>query len=126
VANGLTLMRTGDGGHTGTYRSAGVVGLPGRVTDRLSVMRRVRQIAYVILFAGWMLPALLAQNARGRVATTPPDARSEIQRMAGIEPPPTPAQRTVTIFRTIAGVWCVVALIYAGTLTLRLRRTLVS
>jgi hypothetical protein len=100
--------------------------LPAPVIDRLSVMRRVRHIAYVILFAGWMLPALLAQNAHERVARTLPDARSEIERMTGIEPQPTPAQRTVTIFRTVAGVWFVVALIYAGTLTLRLRRTLVT
>jgi hypothetical protein len=89
-------------------------------------MRRFRQVAYAILFAGWMLPALLAQNARSRAATTAPRPRSHIERMAGIEPPPTPADRTVTIFRTIAGLWLVVALIYAGTLTLRLRRTLVS
>jgi hypothetical protein len=89
-------------------------------------MRRLRQIAYVILFAGWMLPALLAQHARARAARTPPDARANIERMAGIEPAPTPAQRTVTIFRVIAGVWFVVAVIYAATLTVRLRRTLVS
>ena len=94
--------------------------------DRLSVMRRLRQIAYVILFAGWMLPALLAQSARERAARTPPAPRSHIERMAGIEPPPTPADRTATIFRSIAGGWLLVALIYAATLTLRLRRTLVS
>jgi hypothetical protein len=107
-------------------QDAVVLGLPRRVIDRLSVMRRVRQIAYVILFAGWMLPALLAQHARERSARTPPDPRSQIERMAGIEPPPTPAQRTVTIFRAVAGIWFAVALIYAGALTLRLRRTLVS
>lgn len=89
-------------------------------------MRRLRQIAYVILFAGWMLPALLAQNARARAATTPPQPRGAFERMAGIEPPPTPADRTVTIFRTIGGLWFFVALIYAATLTLRFRRTLVN
>lgn len=89
-------------------------------------MRRLRQIAYVILFAGWMLPALLAQNARERAARTPANPRSRIERMEGIEAPPTPEERTATIFRAIAGLWFVVALIYAATLTVRLRRTLVS
>jgi hypothetical protein len=89
-------------------------------------MRRVRQIAYVILFVGWMLPALLAQNARERAARTTRQPRSYVERIAAVEPPPTPEERTATIFRAIAGVWFMAALIYAGTLALRLRRTLVS
>jgi hypothetical protein len=100
--------------------------LPKPVIDRLSGMRRFRQVAYAILFAGWMLPALLAQNASARAATAPPRPQSHLERMEGIEPPPTAAERTATMFRAIAGLWFVVALIYAGTLTIRLRRTLVS
>lgn len=100
--------------------------MPKTVIDRLSGMRRFRQIAYAILFVGWMLPALLAQSAGEKAATAPPRPRSHLERMQGIEPPPTPAERTATMFRAIAGLWFVVALIYAGTLTIRLRRTLVS
>jgi hypothetical protein len=87
-------------------------------------MQRLRQIAFVILFAGWMLPALLAQSARER-APRQPRERSHYEIVTGIEPPPAPADRVVTIFRTIAGLWFVVALVYAGTLTIRFRRTLV-
>jgi hypothetical protein len=89
-------------------------------------MRRFRQIAYVTLFAGWMLPAVLAQSARARAANVAPKPQTHLERIAGIEPPPTPAERTASMFRTIAGLWFVVALIYAGALTVRLRRTLVS
>jgi hypothetical protein len=89
-------------------------------------MRRFRQIAYVILFAGWMLPAILAQNAGARAAAGPPKPRTHLERIARIEPPPTPAERTASMFRAIAGLWFVVALIYAAALTVRLRRTLVT
>jgi hypothetical protein len=88
-------------------------------------MRRFRQIAYVILFAGWMLPAVLAQNARARAAKTAP-VRSRLELMIGVEPPPTPADRAASVFRGIAGVWFVFALVYAGVLTVRLRRTLLG
>jgi hypothetical protein len=87
-------------------------------------MQRLRQLAFVILFAGWMLPALLAQSARER-APKKARERSHFEVVTGIEPPPAPADRVVTIFRTIAGLWFVVALVYAGTLTIRFRRTLV-
>jgi hypothetical protein len=86
-------------------------------------MQRIRQIAFVILFAGWMLPALLAQSARERAPKTSRE-RSHFEIVAGIEPPPAPADRVVTVFRTIAGLWFVVALVYAATLTVRFRRTL--
>jgi len=86
-------------------------------------MERLRQVAFVILFAGWMLPAMLAQSARERAPKTPP-ARSNLEITAGVEPPPAPADRVVTVFRTIAGLWFLVALIYAGTLTIRFRRAL--
>lgn len=92
---------------------------------RLTDMRRVRQIAFVILFAGWMLPAFLAQAARER-SPRQPAVRPQVDLMPGFEPPRAPADRMVTIFRTIAGIWFVVALVYAGTLTVRLRRTLIS
>ena len=88
-------------------------------------MQRLRQIAFVILFVGWMLPAFLAQTARERAPRTP-HAPAPVELMAGIEPPPDPADRVVTIFRTIAGIWFFVALVYAGTLTIRLRRTLLG
>jgi len=88
-------------------------------------MQRLRQIAFVILFAGWMLPAFLAQAARERAPRTT-RAPTQVELMAGIEPPPDPADQVVTIFRTIAGIWFFVALVYAGTLTIRLRRTLIS
>jgi len=88
-------------------------------------MQRLRQIAFVLLFAGWMLPAMLAQSARERAPKTPPE-RSQMEILAGIEPPPAPADRVVTIFRTIAAVWFLVALAYAGTLTVRFRRTLLG
>jgi hypothetical protein len=88
-------------------------------------MQRVRQIAFVILFAGWMLPAFLAQTARERAARDAP-ALTQAELMAGFEPEPAPADRVVTIFRTIAGIWLFVALVYAGTLTVRFRRALIS
>ena len=88
-------------------------------------MQRLRQIAFVILFAGWMLRAFRAQRARERAPRTPP-AAAQVELMAGLEPPPAPADRVVTIFRTIAGIWFFVALVYAGTLTIRFRRTLIG
>jgi len=92
---------------------------------RLCVMHRVRQIAFVMLFAGWMLPAFLAQAARERAPRRAPE-QMQVDVMAGLEPEPDPADRVVTIFRTIAGIWFFVALVYAGTLTIRFRRTLIS
>ena len=86
-------------------------------------MQRIRQIAFVILFAGWMVPAFMAQAARERAPQRAPE-QMQVDLMAGLEPAPDPADRVVTIFRTIAGIWFVVALVYAGTLTVRLRRTL--
>ena len=88
-------------------------------------MQRFRQIAFVILFAGWMLPAMLAQSARARSPAKPRE-RTRVEIMTGVEPPPAQADRVVTIFRSIAGIWFMVALVYAGALTVRFRRTLLS
>ena len=100
-------------------------GLPSHDSTRLTVLQRLRQIAFVILFAGWMLPAFLAQAARERAPQRAPE-QMQVDVMAGLEPAAGPAGRVVTIFRTIAGIWFFVALIYAGTLTVRFRRTLIS
>jgi hypothetical protein len=89
-------------------------------------MQRLRRIALVILFAGWMLPALLAQVAHQREPKRAPRPKTRVELMGGVEPPPTPAERVTTMFRVTAGIWFFVALLYAGTLTLRLRRTLVN
>jgi hypothetical protein len=89
-------------------------------------MHRLRQIAFVILFAGWMLPAVLAQKARERATAGAPAPRSPVELITGIEPPPLPGDRVVSIFRAIAGLWFLIALIYAGVLTIRLRRTIVG
>jgi hypothetical protein len=88
-------------------------------------MRRFRQIAFAILFAGWMLPAFLAQGARSR-APKPVDPRSPLQIVAGVAPPPSsPVERLATMLNAIALIWFLLALVYAVVLTLRLRRTLV-
>ena len=93
-------------------------------------MERLRQIALVILFAGWMVPAVLAQKASERAALTahphPPPARRHMDRLTGVEPPPAPADRVLTMLRTIAGLWFLIALVYASVLTIRFRRTLIS
>ena len=89
-------------------------------------MQRLRQIAFVILFAGWMIPAFLAQNARERAATNLPVERARVGLVPGVEPPPAPADRVLTMLRTIAGLWFLIALTYAGVLTVRFRRTLLS
>jgi hypothetical protein len=89
-------------------------------------MDRLRRIAFVILFAGWMLPAMLAQNARTRVGPSKPRQRSHIELMAGIEPPPRAEDRAITVLRSIAGVWFLAAMVYAGVLTIRFRRTLLG
>jgi hypothetical protein len=89
-------------------------------------MDRLRRIAFVILFAGWMLPALLAQHARNRAGPSAPRERSHLEIVAGIEPPPPPQDRAVTILRSIAGIWFLAAMVYAGVLTIRFRRTLLS
>ena len=91
-------------------------------------MERLRQIALVILLAGWMLPAVLAQKAGERVARTRPApvARSHVQSLSRLEPPPAPADRALTMLRTIAGLWFVIAIVYTSVLTIRFRRTLIS
>ncbi|MFN2565952.1 MAG: hypothetical protein ABR499_13230 [Gemmatimonadaceae bacterium] len=88
-------------------------------------MQRLRQIAFAILFGGWMLPTFLAQAARARVPKNVPDPRTPFEIMAGIAPPPAPAERVASMFSTIAMLWFVVALLYAAVLAMRLRRTLV-
>jgi hypothetical protein len=92
-------------------------------------MERLRRIAFVILFAGWMLPSLLAQQARERAvrAAPAPAPRSHIERL-GVTPatPPAPADRAVTMLRTTAAVWFLIALVYACVLTVRFRRTVLS
>jgi hypothetical protein len=89
-------------------------------------MHKLRQIAFIILFAGWMLPAFLAQSARERAEKAAPTPRPRMGLMRGVEPPPAPADRVVPIFRAIAGIWFLLALTYAGTLAVRLRRTLIA
>ncbi len=89
-------------------------------------MRRLRQIAFAILFGGWMLPAFLAQAARERAPKNVPDPRTPLEVIAGIAPPPpAPAERLASMFNAVAGLWFVIALCYAAVLTMRLRRTLV-
>jgi hypothetical protein len=89
-------------------------------------MRRFRQIAFVILFAGWMLPAFLAQAARERAPNNAPDPRTHLERIAGVGPPsPPPAERLASMFSAIAVLWFLIALGYAAVLAMRLRRTLV-
>jgi hypothetical protein len=96
------------------------------VIDRLSVMRRFRQIAFAVLFGGWMLPALLAQAARERVPTNVPDPRTRLEIIAGVAaPPPPPAERLASMFNAIAVIWFLIAVGYAAVLAMRLRRTLV-
>ena len=89
-------------------------------------MERLRQIALVILFAGWMVPAVLAQKAGERAARTAPVARHQVEQLSGLEPPPPPANRVLTMLRTIAGLWFLIAVVYATVLTMRFRRTLIS
>ena len=89
-------------------------------------MRRLRQIAFTVLFAGWMLPALLAQAVRARGPQAVPDVRTPLEVMSGMAPPPMPAERAASMFTTIAVLWFVIALVYAVVLTVRLRRTLVG
>jgi hypothetical protein len=90
-------------------------------------MHRLRQIALVILLAGWMLPAVAAQKAHEQAPKKVVEKRNVVEFMTGgSEAPPTPAERVVSLLRTIAGRWFVIALIYAGVLTIRFRRTLVT
>ena len=89
-------------------------------------MQRLRQIAFAILFGGWMLPAFLAQAARERAPKNVPDPRTPLEVMAGLTPPPSaPAERVASMFSTMAVLWFVIALLYAAVLAVRLRRTLV-
>jgi len=89
-------------------------------------MRWVRQIAFAILFAGWMLPAFLAQAVRAR-APAAPDPRTPFQVMAGVAPPPPgPAEQVASMFTAIAVLWFLIAFIYAGVLAMRLRRSLLG
>jgi hypothetical protein len=90
-------------------------------------MRRLRQIAFTILFGGWMLPAFLAQAARARVPKNVPDPRTHLEIIAGVAPPaPAPAEWLASMFSAIAVIWFLIAIAYATVLTVRLRRTLVS
>src|ERR687895_2448841 len=73
--------------------------LPHSRWTRLSDMRRLRQIAFVILFSGWMLPAFLAQAARERAPKSVPDPRTRLEIIAGVAPPPpAPAERLASMF----------------------------
>jgi hypothetical protein len=113
---------TPDGGRS----SQAWLSLPLPATDRLTFMRRLRQIAFAILFAGWMLPAFLAQAARERAPKNVPDRRTPFEIAAGIAgPPPAPAERMASMFSTIAVLWFLIAILYAAVLATRLRRTLV-
>lgn len=74
-----------------------------------------------------MLPAVLAQKAHEQAPKKAVEKRNVVEFMTGgTEPPPTPAEQVVSLLRTIAGLWFFIALIYAGVLTIRFRRTLVT
>jgi hypothetical protein len=92
---------------------------------RLNSVRRFRQIAYAIVFGGWMLPAYLAQAAGARAPKTAPDTRTPFEVMAGVAPTPAPAEQAASLFNAIAFVWFLMALLYAAVLAIRLRRGLV-
>ena len=107
-------------------RSSQSISLPNSRPIRLSVMRRLRQFAFAVLFGGWMLPAFLAQGARERAPKHVPEPRTHLQIVAGVAPPPpAPAERLASMFSAIAVIWFLIALGYAAVLTMRLRRTLV-
>ena len=89
-------------------------------------MDRLRRIAFTVLFAGWMLPAFLAQAVRARVPAPAPDARMPMGIVGGLTPPPTSAERAASMFTTIAVLWFIIALVYAIVLTVRFRRTLLG
>ena len=65
----------------------------------------LRAVANTILFAGWMLPAILARLVPARLG---PEVGDEVARM----------------FNIVAGLWAFLALIYAGVLASRMRRDL--
>ncbi len=93
---------------------------------RLIVVRRFRQVAFAILFGGWMLPAFLAQSARARAPRSAHLPQAPLEVVGGVAPPPAPAERLASMFTMIAVLWFLTALVYATVLTVRLRRTLVS
>jgi hypothetical protein len=88
-------------------------------------MRRFRQFAFAILFGGWMLPAYFGQAASARAPKSAPDTRTPFEVMAGVAPPPAPAEQAASMFNAIAIVWFMIALVYATVLAIRLRRGLV-
>lgn len=87
-------------------------------------MRRFRQIAFAILFGGWMLPAFLAQAAKERAPKAAPQSRTALELLTGAAPP-APAEQAASMFNTIALLWFLIAVAYAVVLAVRLRRTLV-
>jgi hypothetical protein len=89
-------------------------------------MRRLRQIAFGILFLGWMLPAFLGQGAKDRALKSKPRSRTAIEMLTGAAPAPAPAEQAASMFNTIAVLWFLIALGYAVVLVVRLRRTLVT
>ena len=66
---------------------------------------RIRTVAYGIIFAGWMLPAVLARLVPTRMG---PELGGEVARL----------------FNGIAGGWIVLAGAYAAVLGVRMRRDL--
>lgn len=62
----------------------------------------IQAVARVLVFAGWMLPMLLAELVPDRVAAGNPD--------------------TVRMFRVVGGGWAFLAVTYGVVLALRLRR----
>jgi hypothetical protein len=89
-------------------------------------MRRLRQIAFAILFGGWMLPAFLAQAAKERAPKNVSSSRTALETISGIPAPAPAADQAASMFNTIAVLWFLIAVGYAGVLAVRLRRTLVS
>lgn len=91
-------------------------------------MHRFRQIALAILFAGWMIPAFMAQWARERAPQGAARLRPPVGRVGGFATPdvPTPAEQVASMLTTIATLWFLIALAYVVVLTVRFRRTLVG
>jgi hypothetical protein len=102
-----------------------VFSLPYPRSTRLCGMRRFRQIAFAILFGGWMLPAFLAQAAKQRAPKAAPQSQTALELITGVAPPPTPAEQAASMFNVIALLWFLIAVVYAVVLAIRLRRTLV-
>lgn len=63
----------------------------------------LRAVANAILFAGWMLPAILARLVPARLG---PDVGA----------------RAASLFNVVAGVWAFLAVVYGSVIAMRMRR----